>query len=724
MGNGGVWVSPARISPKTNFRLKPVGAASRVEEERRRAAEVRASLSTIHPNPGPPQSVEERRRKREGRKRRRMKRREERAERVRVAAEVAARGVVVKEEMVVVTWNVQGMSVENLARRKLKMVASYAEKCGWDVVLLSELRASGKGLVWLGQAEKLAVVVHAEKAGVLMRGEALQRWCEGGQRKKWDERHVSVKVQDWVLVATYMPVWSHGREEEIETEREKLLEHVRWAQMSEVLVIGGDFNAHVGGGTGRGGVCGRFGLRQSNAMGDSLIGWCEENGLCWVNSFFSDKKRGTWWSRFTQRWYELDGFVMRAEDRHRYTKKLKTIREGVLSDHRPKKMVLDLSKKKKWRRAFVRKRPPTIRWERLKIEAVEQRFAGVVDAKLRETEGEVRQDSTGWARVTEVVVDAAKEVCGEAVKPVENPWMVGKEEESARLRREVERCLERRGTAVEAGDEEEMEEAREALKVARKKWRKELMRWEKEWWDEELVRCEGASSRGDLGGMYKSLRTLGSRGVKKVKTGTTITKEEFRDHFKKVSEDRFENLPEDMERVVDRAPDLREHEKTKGWRERLGRPPDREEVVREMGKMKDAAPGEDAVRLCFLRKGGDRLTDEVVRIVQFMWVNGSETWEDSLRSGQVVPLYKGKGDRNNPNSYRGVCLLSLGSRIVARIVACRLKDWAEDMGLLDDNQAGFRSGRSTADVTQVMMRMQEDAEDLKKRKEEAGEEGG
>ena len=64
--------------------------------------------------------------------------------------------------------------------------------------------------------------------------------------------------------------------------------------------------------------------------------------------------------------------------------------------------------------------------------------------------------------------------------------------------------------------------------------------------------------------------------------------------------------------------------------------------------------------------------------------------------------------------------MSMGSRIVARVVACRLREWAEEMGLLDDNQAGFRTGRSTADATQVMMRLQEDAVDLKGRCEEAG----
>ena len=66
----------------------------------------------------------------------------------------------------------------------------------------------------------------------------------------------------------------------------------------------------------------------------------------------------------------------------------------------------------------------------------------------------------------------------------------------------------------------------------------------------------------------------------------------------------------------------------------------------------------------------------------------------------------------------------MGSRIVARIVACRLKDWAEAMGLMDDNQAGFRGGRSTADATQMMVRLQEDAEDLRRRREGAGQGGG
>ena len=48
--------------------------------------------------------------------------------------------------------------------------------------------------------------------------------------------------------------------------------------------------------------------------------------------------------------------------------------------------------------------------------------------------------------------------------------------------------------------------------------------------------------------------------------------------------------------------------------------------------------------------------------------------------------------------------------------------WAEALHLLDDNQSGFRKDRSTADATQIMIRIHEDTEDLIKRLEGKGEE--
>ena len=65
----------------------------------------------------------------------------------------------------------------------------------------------------------------------------------------------------------------------------------------------------------------------------------------------------------------------------------------------------------------------------------------------------------------------------------------------------------------------------------------------------------------------------------------------------------------------------------------------------------------------------------------------------------------------------------MGSRILARVIAKRVAWWAEYLGLLDEEQAGFRKGRSTADVVQMMVRMQEDVVDLKRRMELNGNEG-
>ena len=80
------------------------------------------------------------------------------------------------------------------------------------------------------------------------------------------------------------------------------------------------------------------------------------------------------------------------------------------------------------------------------------------------------------------------------------------------------------------------------------------------------------------------MRVLGGRGVKQVRAETTVTKEEFRTHFKRVSEERFENLPEDLEKVVDRAVDLREDEPTLAALKAKGQAPITQEQGQQLAK--------------------------------------------------------------------------------------------------------------------------------------------
>ena len=200
--------------------------------------------------------------------------------------------------------------------------------------------------------------------------------------KRMSQRVVSVKVEGVVLVSVYMPVWSVGREEEIEVVKEEVVEQAGWAGQEDILVIGGDWNAHVGNDNVRAGVCGRFGLRSSNMVGGRFVEWLGENGWCWANSFFNHKRRGTWFSQIHRQWYELDVFVMREEQRHRYAKRMRTKGEAAISDHKPKWMVVDLGRKK-WRRGYEAKRVPAINWEALKNERVAERYHREVEQRLR-----------------------------------------------------------------------------------------------------------------------------------------------------------------------------------------------------------------------------------------------------------------------------------------------------------------------------------------------------
>ena len=676
------------------------------------SGEIKLRLMTIHPNPGPGG-----RDKTEAGKKARRERRYQR----RIEKRLVKR---VNDTIEIITWNVQRMSVGTANKRKLKSVANYVSENNWEIVLLSEIRADRNGVIWLGQGDDVVAVIHSERAGIMLRGELLKKWTAGGQQKRQGERAVAVRIENMVLISTYFPVFDGRNFAEIEQARELVRSLSDWANNRDLLIIGGDFNAHVGGGEDRQGVCGKFGLRETNRMGTDLLEWCEENNFVHVASFHKHKRRGTWFNNMNRQWYEIDGFIMRKEQRHKTVIKISTIGEATISDHKPKKLKIKTNLKK-WRTGETnKKKAPRIKWEMLNNEETEIRYRQKVTENMANQDWQ-DEDRTQYNKITEVVTSAAKEVCGVQEKTIENPWMLDKDEEIRVLRSRINGAITRRNTALENANDinqniDEITASTNELKQARKNLKRKTREWEEQWWVTIIDECKDAGERGDSGKMFKTLKKLGTKNIKKDTNTTNINTNQFREHFKKVSCERFENTPEEIDEAVRRVKDLRGTEKANQWKDILETTPGREEIIGQMKKMKDSAPGDDGVRLNYLLKAGPEVINKVVEMVQFMFENGSDKWEESLMVGIVIPLFK-KGDRNNANNFRGVCLLAMGSRILARILADRLRRWAEHMDLLDDEQSGFRTGRSTADSTQIMVRIQEDTTDLKKRMEVQGE---
>ena len=84
-----------------------------------------------------------------------------------------------------------------------------------------------------------------------------------------------------------------------------------------------------------------------------------------------------------------------------------------------------------------------------------------------------------------------------------------------------------------------------------------------------------------------------------------------------------------------------------------------------------------------LRNAGERTLNCVLEIIQRMHTSDAESWERVVKTGLKIPLHK-KGSRNELNNYRGVCLLSMASRILARIMATRVRQWIEDIKYMED----------------------------------------
>lgn len=65
--------------------------------------------------------------------------------------------------------------------------------------------------------------------------------------------------------------------------------------------------------------------------------------------------------------------------------------------------------------------------------------------------------------------------------------------------------------------------------------------------------------------------------------------------------------------------------------------------------------------------------------------------------GTIRPIYKNKGDTNDPNNYRGITILSCFGKLFTAILDRRLGSFIEKYGVLGPEQTGFRKGFSTMD---------------------------
>ena len=251
-----------------------------------------------------------------------------------------------------------------------------------------------------------------------------------------------------------------------------------------------------------------------------------------------------------------------------------------------------------------------------------------------------------------------------------SPWTVGHEDKLKNLHDTINGLVMQRNEVVAwRSSISRYCHCRNNLREARRAMKRRLRQLELNWWQQIIDECTAAAERGDLGTVYKTPRNLGTRDSKP-KTNTTITADEFRTHFMKVSQDRYENDPGELGAAVSKMGDYRHLPAFQQVNDTLNQPPTQIKISESMEKVNDSAPGKDGVRMGYIRAAFPRIKQDISNLVGQMFETSADRCDPAAKIGQIVPLFK-KGDKNDTNNYRGVCLLAMCSRILARIIAKR-----------------------------------------------------
>jgi len=133
--------------------------------------------------------------------------------------------------------------------------------------------------------------------------------------------------------------------------------------------------------------------------------------------------------------------------------------------------------------------------------------------------------------------------------------------------------------------------------------------------------------------------------------------------------------------------------------------PSLQETVKAIKKLQNGkAAGGDGIPAKIWNHGGPTLHSKLHELFVCCWEQGKLPQE--LRDAVIITLYKNKGEKSDCSNYRGITLLSIAGKILARILLNRLvPSIAAD--IVPESQCGFRASRSTTDMVFVLRQLQE-----------------
>ena len=596
------------------------------------------------------------------------------------------------------------------ASEKREEIGRLCERRKIDVLALSETKLRGRGEVAFGSViGRISGVNERDRAkegvGIIVRdewSECIKEWKEVSSRLMWVRMRFG--VERWVFVSAYGP-GSERKGEEVEEFWSDLGECVQGFDVNENVVVLGDLNARVGC-IAIPGIIGEFGVDGVNDSGERMVEMCSECGMAVGNTYFKKRRvhKYTWERQIRGEIVEsalMDYVLIQNKSRSRLLD-VNVLRgvTGGMSDHYlvegRMKVVFE------WRK---RKRVESGR-ERIKLdefakeEKVREYQERVKEEWNRVREREWRGVEEEWESFKEAVIKCAEEVCGkrrvrvQGIKKGSEWWNDGVKRVLGEKRKIYERWLQSRREEEWELYKEKRREAKRAVQQAKRR--------ANERWGERI-----ASN-------FRERKKMFWKEVKRVRKGERKKEECVKDVNGEVLVERervlgrwgeyFENLlnVEDGRQAEIAAVERGRMPRMRNMNEVIGC----KEVMAAVNRLKAGkAAGMDGVAGECIKSGGITVVEWLVRVFNGCFVLGCVPRE--WKSACIVPLYKGKGDRRECGSYRGISLLSVVGKVYGRVLIERVVESTDEA--IGEEQCGFRRGRGCSDqifaVRQICERM-------------------
>ncbi|KAK3538755.1 hypothetical protein QTP86_015646 [Hemibagrus guttatus] len=560
---------------------------------------------------------------------------------------------------------------------KGRELADVMERRKVDILCVQETRWKGSKACSIGAGFKLfyyGVDSKRNGVGVVLKEEFVRNVLEV---KRVSDRVMSLKLEIEGVMLNVVSGYAPQVGCELE-EKERF-----WSELDEVMesiptgervVIGADFNGHVGeGNTGDEEVMGKFGVKERNLEGQMVVDFAKRMDMGVVNTYFQKREEHRVTYKSGGRRTQVDYILCRRGNLKEISDCKVVVGESVARQHRMVvcRMTLMVCKTK---RSKIEKKT---KWWKLKKEECCEEFR----QKLRQALGGQVVLPDDWETTAEVIRETGRKVLGVSSgrrKEDKETWWWNEE---------VQDSVQRKRLAKKKWDMDRTEENRQEYKELQRRVKREVSKAKQKAYEELYTRLDTREGEKDL---YRLARQRDRDGkdvqqvrVIKDRDGRVLTSEEsvqrrWKEYFEELmnEENEREKRVEGVNSVEQKVDKIR-----------------KDEVRKALKRMKSGkAVGPDDIPVEVWKCLGEAAVEFLANL--FNRVLESERMPEEWRRSVLVPIFKNKGDVQSCSNYRGIKLMSHTMKLWERVVEARLRKVVE----ICEQQYGFMPRKSTTDA--------------------------